>query len=240
MRFPCLQGSEAKQAQRYKLGVYCRTIRKIPAPITIKLAPPPPQKNPNYPSSTRLFVGMEVFLQKERPKFQAPVKVAQPFPAPALGAFCGHEVFSVVQLGVVLQHYLDMKGSLKGSLKGLWRGLEGSSYLSAEEPFKTPSRTLRKPLQEGVEIDDALGFPEEPFENLSELKKSGSGSGGPVAGNESLDLRAIAGNKSRVRFFGSVFGFSYQYCFYRCWAQTRPLPLASAITKVIHNEALLP
>ena len=43
---------------------------------------------------------------------------------------------------------------------------EGSSYLSAEMPFKTHSKVLQnalnnpsKPFQEGVETDDALGFP---------------------------------------------------------------------------------
>ena len=41
--------------------------------------------------------------------------------------------------------------------------------------FKNPSKTL----QEGVEIDDALGFPG--------LKKSAPGTGRPVAENESLD-----------------------------------------------------
>ena len=59
-----------------------------------------------------------------------------------------------------------------GPQKGLWRvsegvseGFEGSSYLSAEGPFKDPSKTLQnafknpsKTFQEGVEIDDAPGF----------------------------------------------------------------------------------
>ena len=38
-------------------------------------------------------------------------------------------------------------------------------------------------IQEGVEIDDALGFPG--------LRDSVPGSGGPVAGNESLDPRIL-------------------------------------------------
>ena len=41
-----------------------------------------------------------------------------------------------------------LKGFLKGSLKGFRRVLEGVS----QGPFKAP-------FQEGVEIDDALGFP---------------------------------------------------------------------------------
>ena len=48
---------------------------------------------------------------------------------------------------------------LKGFRRGLWRVFEGSSYLSAEGPFKTPSKRLQEPfenLSEGVEIDDAL------------------------------------------------------------------------------------
>ena len=53
---------------------------------------------------------------------------------------------------------------------------------SAEGPFKSPSKRLQDPfksLQEGVEIDDALGFPG--------LKSQFRGPGGPVAGNESLE-----------------------------------------------------
>ena len=44
-------------------------IRKIPAPIKIKSALPPPQKEKTSPPplpKTRNFMGMEVFLQKER------------------------------------------------------------------------------------------------------------------------------------------------------------------------------
>ena len=47
------------------------------------------------------------------------------------------------------------KGSLKGSLKGFKRVFEGVSRRTLQNPFKNPSKTL----QEGVEIDDALGFP---------------------------------------------------------------------------------
>ena len=65
-------------------------------------------------------------------------------------------------------------------LKGAQRVLVLVSQRTLQNPFKTPSRTLRKPFQEGVEIDDALGFPG--------LKIS-SGSGGPAAGAESLDLK---------------------------------------------------
>ena len=58
-------------------------FRKIPAPIKIKSALPPPPEAQNTPPKTRNFMDMEVFLQKER-KFQAPVKLAHPFPAPEL------------------------------------------------------------------------------------------------------------------------------------------------------------
>ena len=42
-------------------------------------------------------------------------------------------------------------GPQKGFWRGLWRGLwmvfEGSSYLSAERPFKTPSKRLQEPFE---------------------------------------------------------------------------------------------
>ena len=46
------------------------------------------------------------------------------------------------------------EGFQKGSLKG-FRNLEGVSWRTLQNAFKNPS----KPLQEGVEIDDAFGFP---------------------------------------------------------------------------------
>ena len=59
-------------------------IQKIPAPIKIKSAPPSPKK-PNTPlPKMRNFMGMEVVLLKETQCFQAPIKLAQPFPAPEL------------------------------------------------------------------------------------------------------------------------------------------------------------
>ena len=54
-------------------------VRKIPAPIKIKSALPPPKPKIPPPKKTRNFMDM-VFLQKER-IFQAPIKLAQPFPA---------------------------------------------------------------------------------------------------------------------------------------------------------------
>ena len=50
--------------------------------------PPPPQKSPNPPPppKTKNLMGMGVFQQKEPPKNQAPVKLAQSFPAPELRA----------------------------------------------------------------------------------------------------------------------------------------------------------
>ena len=64
-------------------------------------------------------------------------------------------------------------GFLKQSLKGC-RTCQPKTLQNA---FKNPSKTV----QEGVEIDDALGF--------AGLKKAVPGCGGPVAGNESLDLK---------------------------------------------------
>ena len=70
--------------------------------------------------------------------------------------------------------------------RGLWRVLEGFGRVlipvsprTLQNPFKTPSRTLQKPVIPGVEIDDALGFPG--------AQKSVPGCGGPVAGNDSLE-----------------------------------------------------
>ena len=55
----------------------------------------------------------------------------------------------------------------EGFWRGLWRVSQGFlncphtclSRRTLPNPFKTPSRTLRKLFQEGVEIDDVLGFP---------------------------------------------------------------------------------
>ena len=75
------------------------------------------------------------------------------------------------------------EGFLKGSLKGSLKGFEGSSYLSAEGLFRTPSKSLREPF-------------ENPFQKVSKsrmrwasrgLKISFPGSRGPLAGNESLE-----------------------------------------------------
>ena len=77
-----------------------------------------------------------------------------------------------------------LEGSLKGSLKGSSEGIsEGFLKGSAEGPFKKPSKrkSPSKTFQEGVEIDDALGFPG--------VLKSVPGSGSAVAGNESLDTK---------------------------------------------------
>ena len=50
---------------RQRVGAF-KKLRKIPAPIKIKSALPPPL-NPKYPPpQTRNFMDMEVVLQKER------------------------------------------------------------------------------------------------------------------------------------------------------------------------------
>ena len=61
-------------------------LGKIPTPIKIELAlPPPHSKNHDPPPpNSRNFMGMGVFQQKEPKKCQAPIKLAQPFPAPEL------------------------------------------------------------------------------------------------------------------------------------------------------------
>ena len=61
------------------------SVRKILAPIKIQSAlPPPPQKTKIPPPKTRNFMDMAFFLQKKNAFFQAPIKLAQPFPAPEL------------------------------------------------------------------------------------------------------------------------------------------------------------
>ena len=73
------------------------TIQKNPRAHKNKTGTPPP--NPKYPPppKTRNFMDMKVFFSAERTqKFQAPIKLAQPFPAPELRTrilrtrgFCG-------------------------------------------------------------------------------------------------------------------------------------------------------
>ena len=62
------------------------------------------------------------------------------------------------------------EGSLKGSLKGFRRG----QARTLQNPFKNPSKTLQRPLQRPFR---------DPFKNPSDTLL---GSGGSVAGNESL------------------------------------------------------
>ena len=64
-----------------------------------------------------------------------------------------------------------MKGSRSSQPKDLSKPLQNT--------FKNPSKTF----QQGVEIDDALGFPGS--------KKSVPGCGGPLAGHESLDACSV-------------------------------------------------
>ena len=52
------------------------------------------------------------------------------------------------------------EGVPEGLLNGSRGVLVPVSRRTLQNPFKTPSRTHRKPFQEGVEIDDALSFPE--------------------------------------------------------------------------------
>ena len=73
-------GDGQKQRARPELHGF----RKIPATIKIK-SPPPPRKKPKYPPpppKTRNFMDMEVFPAARKQFFQAPVKLAQPSPAP--------------------------------------------------------------------------------------------------------------------------------------------------------------
>ena len=64
---------------------YFHMIRKIPAPIKIKSALPPPQKKTQNtpPKKTRNFMDMR-FSCRENAFFQASIKLTHPFPAPEL------------------------------------------------------------------------------------------------------------------------------------------------------------
>ena len=55
-----------------------------------------PKIGGEFSSRMQNFMGMEVFLQKERTFFQAPIKLAQPFSGPSIvgKTFYGHEGFS--------------------------------------------------------------------------------------------------------------------------------------------------
>ena len=58
-------------------------VRKIPAPIKIKLAlpnPPPQKKNPKYPDLKRGILWAWGFSCRKNQKSQTPIKLAQPFP----------------------------------------------------------------------------------------------------------------------------------------------------------------
>ena len=77
------------------------------------------------------------------------------------------------EIGVVPR--LLTEGFLKGVLEGLQKGSTEDPSKPLQSAFINPPKTL----QEGVEIDDALGFPG--------ALQSVPGSGAPVAGNESLD-----------------------------------------------------
>ena len=64
-----------------------RRVRKIPAPIKIKLAlpnPPPHKKNPKYPDLKRGILWAWGFSCRNNQKSQTPIKLAQPFPVPKL------------------------------------------------------------------------------------------------------------------------------------------------------------
>ena len=80
--------------KRDSVGPNKITGRKPPAPIKKKSAlPPPPQKKPKYPPAKTN--GHGGFSVERKQKFQAPIKLAHPFPAPDLRTkFYGHEDFS--------------------------------------------------------------------------------------------------------------------------------------------------
>ena len=80
------------------------------------------------------------------------------------------------------------KGSLKGSLNGSLKGLEGFLKGSAEGPFQKTQNAFKNPpktLPEGIEIDDALGFP--GLQNQFQ---------GPVAGNE--EMKVLSASQATV------------------------------------------
>ena len=90
-------------------------FRKIPAPIKIKLALPPPfQKTPTPAPKARNFMGMGVPAERTK-KCQAPIKLAQPFLAPELRAekFAKGPKIEKINLGWNCQSRLKISISLE-------------------------------------------------------------------------------------------------------------------------------
>ena len=84
----------------------CFRSRKILAPIKIKSALPPPQKKKQKkypPPKTRNSMGIG-FSCRKNACFQAPIKLAQPFPAPELRAkhFTDTRIFLIVAFERIL------------------------------------------------------------------------------------------------------------------------------------------
>ena len=76
------------------------TFRKIPVPIKMKSALPPPPKKPKIPPPPkRGILWTWRFSCRKNAFFQAPIKLAQPFPAPELRAenFTDTRIFLILQ-----------------------------------------------------------------------------------------------------------------------------------------------
>ena len=71
----------------------------------------------------------------------------------------------------------------EGVSEGFYKGFRRGQPRTLQNPFQNAFKNPSKALQEGVEIDDALGRLPGAF------LKPVPGSGGPVAANESLDAR---------------------------------------------------
>ena len=81
LRFESPQPEPPKQKSKWTLAML-PTIRKLLAPIKIKSALPPPKKKKQNtpPPKTRNLMDM-AFSCRKNAFFQAPIKLAQPFPA---------------------------------------------------------------------------------------------------------------------------------------------------------------
>ena len=99
-------------------------IRKIPAPIKIKsaLPPPPPRKIQNTPPPPKTRNFMDIGFPAERTHFfQVSITLGQPFPAPELRTriFYGHEDFSdkkyraIWGIAVIVSQYRARYGATK-------------------------------------------------------------------------------------------------------------------------------
>ena len=99
----------------------------------------------------------------------------------------------------LLQNPRTPEGFQKGFRRGLWRVFEG--FLKGFRPFWNPSKTLRKPFRDPFR---------DPFWNPSETLV---GSGGSVAGNESLDTLGPKPRKSHEQRFPVPLGPSCHGCF---------------------------